>query len=109
MPPGVVKVDRSTSMGNSYQVGSPVWREKGFGKIKDAAEAVSLFRRREAPYIVRNNLAKLRGKDLGCWCKLCPAHQNGKPFDVECSDCAPCHADVLGELANRPLASIPSE
>lgn len=32
-------------------------------------------------------LAKLRGKNLACWCKLD----------------APCHADVLIEIANRPV------
>jgi hypothetical protein len=31
-------------------------------------------------------LAPLRGKNLACWCKLD----------------APCHADVLLELANKP-------
>jgi hypothetical protein len=43
----------------------------------------------------------LRGKDLACWCGLCPAHADGKPFGTECEDCSPCHADVLGELANQ--------
>jgi hypothetical protein len=43
---------------------------------------------------------ELRGKNLACWCKLCGAHKDGKPFGVECQDCSPCHSDVLGELAN---------
>jgi hypothetical protein len=42
----------------------------------------------------------LRGRDLACWCGLCPAHQDGLPLRVACPDCAPCHADVLLELAN---------
>lgn len=46
------------------------------------------------------NLPRLRGKSLACWCRLCPAHAAGKPFDVDCSDCAPCHADTLGWVAN---------
>jgi hypothetical protein len=38
------------------------------------------------------------GRDLACWCRLCPAHADGKPFSAECPDCTPCHADVLGRL-----------
>lgn len=54
-----------------------------------AARAVECFRRalrmgmlRVMTYDVRH---ELRGKDLACWCK--PG--------------APCHADVLLEIANR--------
>lgn len=46
-------------------------------------------------------LDELRGHDLACWCKLCKKHRDGKPFGVECPDCDPCHADVLGEMSNR--------
>ena len=42
----------------------------------------------------------LRGHDLACWCPLCDAHRDGLPLGVTCADCAPCHADVLLELAN---------
>lgn len=35
---------------------------------------------------VHREMARLRGKDLACWCALDQ----------------PCHADVLLELANRP-------
>jgi len=44
--------------------------------------------------------ALLRGKNLGCWCRLCPAHAAGKPLGVECPDCAPCHADILLRISN---------
>ncbi len=48
-------------------------------------------------------LHHLRGKNLGCWCGLCARHAApGKPLDGTCPDCAPCHTDVLGRLANRP-------
>lgn len=47
---------------------------------------------REAPYA-------LGGKHLACWCALCPAHRDGKPLGTDCTDCAPCHADVLLALA----------
>lgn len=50
---------------------------------------------------MRMSLPTLRGKNLACWCRLCDAHADGKPLGVECPDCAPCHADVLLELANK--------
>lgn len=84
MPPNTVKVDRTTKWGNHYRPGGPVWREKGFGKVRDAAEAVDLFRRLTVPHM--SDVAQLRGKNLACWCK---------PGE-------PCHADVLLEFANRP-------
>lgn len=37
--------------------------------------------------VILDGLPALRGKNLACWCKLG----------------APCHADVLLELANRPI------
>lgn len=88
MPPGTVKVDRTTRWGNHYRPGGPVYRERGFGKVKDAAEAVDLFRRLQARLMT--DIAQLRGKNLACWCK---------PGE-------PCHADVLIELANRPLQPV---
>lgn len=91
MPAGAVKVDRSTKWGNQYRVGGPVYRNRGLGKVKDTAEAVDLFRRLVAPHM--SDIAQLRGKDLACWCK---------PGE-------PCHADVLLEFANRPLASVAAE
>lgn len=45
-------------------------------------------------------LPTLRGKNLACWCRLCERHRDGKPFDEPCAACAPCHADVLGQIAN---------
>ena len=46
--------------------------------------------------------APLRGLNLACFCRLCPAHAaTGKPFDVACPDCAPCHVDSLGMKANE--------
>jgi hypothetical protein len=87
MPPDTVKVDRTTRWGNRYRVGGLIWRTKGFGKVKDAAEAVEAFRRLEVPHM--HDVAQLRGKNLACWCK---------PGE-------PCHADVLLEVANRPLQS----
>ena len=49
-------------------------------------------------------LGPLSGHNLACWCRLCARHAaTGKPLDEPCPDCAPCHADVLLELANRPI------
>ena len=85
MPPNTVSVARPGRWGNYYRIGGPVFREKGFGKVKDAAEAVELFRRLCAPHMT--DIAQIRGKNLACWCEI------GEP----------CHADVLLELANRPI------
>jgi hypothetical protein len=41
---------------------------------------------------------ELAGKNLACFCRLCPEHRDGKPLNVRCEACAPCHVDVLGEL-----------
>ncbi len=88
MPENTVKVDRATRWGNHYRVGGPVWRDKGFGKVKDVGEAVALFRRLVAPQM--SDIARLRGKNLACWCRLDQ----------------PCHADVLLEFANRGISNV---
>ena len=98
--PDAVIVDRRTEWGNPFQIGEP--------GIPDAETAVALFRsaiilchylrahRPERGFgpILSDELGgiptvetiqrELRGKDLACWC----------PLD------APCHADVLLEIAN---------
>ena len=53
-------------------------------------------------------LPRLRGKTLACWCALCPVHADGRPFQIACPDCQPCHADVLLEIANAPLRCDPA-
>lgn len=52
------------------------WRDNWDGEASERARSILLAR-----------MPELRGKNLACWC----------PLD------APCHADVLMELANRPL------
>lgn len=78
-PPNCVVVARPTCWGNPFVV----------GKDGDAAECV----RRFSTEIHHPNsrlgftpaeVEQLRGKDLACWCK----------------QGAPCHADVLIEIAN---------
>jgi len=106
MPANTVKVDRSSRFGNHYRVGERYFNGKGYAKINDAALAVDLFRRRDLRGVA--DVGALRGKNLACWCRLCEAHKNGKPFDDDCPDCAPCHADILGEAVNRPIAGVPA-
>lgn len=54
-------------------------------------------KRRQA---ILDGLEALRGRDLACWCRLCDRHADGLPLGETCPDCAPCHADVLLEIAN---------
>jgi hypothetical protein len=90
MPPNTVKVDRSTKWGNHIVIGEP----RGIGHRPWTAEdAVDQFRADTMSAIDHDrpdgseplDLSPLRGKNLACWC----------PLD------APCHADVLLELANE--------
>ena len=100
MPPNTVKVSRPGKWGNPFAVGQPYETVGARTRyVTDAAHAVRLF------LPVANTLipaiqAELRGKNLACWCALCEAHKDGKPFGVNCADCSPCHSDVLGNLAN---------
>lgn len=92
MPPNTIKVDRSTGYGNPFVIGEvppPAFAAYSTTKVVDAAEAVALYRK----LMIRNlatsdnvvdQLLKLRGKNLACWCR--PG--------------SPCHADVLLEFAN---------
>jgi hypothetical protein len=105
MPPDTVKVDRSTRWGNPYAIIPPKawdrWRVEGPGLGAHPASglcgneegarllAVRLFRQWFDRSARSEDLAQLRGKNLACWCK--PG--------------APCHADVLLELANAPEAA----
>lgn len=88
MPPNTAKVDRTTRWGNPFKVGE----EGPLGRTSpDAEGATGFFKammadpelRLEAGY--PDDLSPLRGKNLACWCR--PG--------------APCHADVLLDLANR--------
>jgi hypothetical protein len=103
--PAAVIVDRRTKWGNPYQVGVEVtanWLGGEMATIIATPEmVVAAFRDlmegrltrddgdhpEDAAYVSHweQGLEALRGRDLACWC----------PLD------APCHADVLLELANR--------
>lgn len=88
MPPNTLKVDRSTKWGNPWRVGA--WSST-FQRTMTAEDSVARFREVLThmvggwPMMRRREISELRGKNLACWCKLG----------------APCHADVLLEIANK--------
>lgn len=98
MPPNTVKVDRSTRWGNPWKIVGPgshrlLWWVQGLRadvECSNEAEAVALSIRKFRYYAATHPdlIEPLRGKNLACWCK--PG--------------APCHADVLIELANGDAA-----
>ena len=96
MPENTVKVDRTTKWGNPFKVGETYPIHEGYvggaylgeSAIKTAACSVAAFRSWAMDEMEPlGDLSPLRGKNLACWCHLD----------------APCHADVLLELANAPV------
>lgn len=87
-PAGAVVVARPTKWGNPFRVGERCDTPSGgHTVVRDRAHAVALFR--ASRHARRPDIVQLRGRDLACWC----------PLDQ------PCHADVLLEIANRPIAA----
>ncbi|AZS07327.1 hypothetical protein PP505_gp57 [Gordonia phage Dorito] len=103
MPEGAVYVGRPTWLGNPFAVGEVydrvIYSSKTMGgamdmRVRDREHAVDLYRQwldglvhhvdGGDPPTLRQIRQHLHGRDLVCWC----------PLD------APCHADVLLELAN---------
>ena len=89
-------VARPTRWGNPYKV-APAYRDAYCSLPEITPElAVACFRERMEQTIatypsVRESLDELRGRNLACWCALD----------------APCHGDVLLDLANRPVCDDP--
>ncbi len=96
-----VSVCRPGRWGNPYKVGA---LHPKHGKPMTASEAVSLFKEGLFKYthtsgsmhdlhidlmVIREIKRGLAGKNLACWCKLD----------------APCHADVLLEIANDKVGN----
>ena len=84
MPPNTVIVDRRTMWGNRWKIGT---RSNALGRnVETVGETVDLYRRLmwTEPHHIAWVKENLRGKNLACWCALD----------------APCHADVLLEIAN---------
>jgi Domain of unknown function (DUF4326) len=95
-PEGAIVVARPSRWGNPYRIGDVVHRGPDYAGrdeiVRDAAHAVSLYRR----WLFHRDrceglVPELEGHDLACWCPL----EDGDGNRV------PCHADVLLELANR--------
>ena len=91
MPENTKKVCRPSLWGNPFRIG---YRSFVRGKpviVQTREQAVALFREwlttDPAAEHLRRFLPNLRGKNLGCFCRLDQ----------------PCHADVLLELANKKV------
>lgn len=93
MPENTVKVDRSTRWGNPFKLIHDSQRAAMVGHFRQWVTrqhpTVGGFADlvRGEPPKVSEIITRLRGKNLACWCRLDQ----------------PCHADVLLELANRPI------
>ncbi|WP_234053753.1 MULTISPECIES: DUF4326 domain-containing protein [unclassified Xanthobacter] len=128
MPENTLKIDRSTRWGNHFHV---IACEDGAFEVRcrlpdsDSAPkaaagtlaaalgaAVGLYgawlNSEWGIHTRRRAKDELRSKNLACWCRLCERHHAGRPFGEACAACQPCHADVLGRVANgltcEPLA-----
>lgn len=98
LPEGAVNVARPGFWGNPFIISEKVRAGTRSGaryicvpSVEDAVECYRLIFSEGGPTAdaLRKRLPELRGKDLACWCALD----------------APCHADVLLELANtHPLS-----
>lgn len=96
MPENTVKVDRSTKWGNPYRAGVHCDHQHAVDchrfLLMQGRQATTApdadFPVMNYALTVAKDIAQLRGKNLACWCKLD----------------APCHADVLLELANKDEA-----
>jgi hypothetical protein len=80
MAEGDVYVGRPTKWGNPHRVG-PLTAEAAVARYRDDLLAGRL------PVTVADAERELRGRNLLCWCAP------GRP----------CHADVLLDVANRPV------
>lgn len=113
LPAGAVVVSRPSRWGNPWALGDPdpEWCGQSIALTIKGIEVRPLdargvryhFDLYARDQLVRNPgwLYALRGHDLACWCPTCPKHADGLPLGETCADCAPCHATVLLELANR--------
>lgn len=103
LPAGAICVTRPGPFGNPYATAEAFAADLSMIQQELEAEPHKYYfsdRRRRFAEIVRR-LPELRGHNLACYCKLCPKHANGLPLGETCPNCAPCHADVLLELANK--------
>lgn len=85
MPENTVYVGRPTRFGNPFFVGEKQVDAISQFFCSSNEEAVRKYKIHCVPHIMPNELEKLCGKNLACFCALDQ----------------PCHADVLLELANK--------
>lgn len=93
MPFGAKYVGRPTIWGNPFKAGQELHHPYTvFGThVRDTTHAVEIFRwYAEITVWVQALIGDLEGLDLACWCPL--TDKDNHP--------APCHADVLLEMAN---------
>lgn len=99
-----VFVGRGSLFGNPFTINPAQTRAQAVARygrmVRGEGEEGRVMGLRRAAIL--EALPRLQGKDLVCWCPVCPAHADGKPLGVACDACAPCHADILLELANAP-------
>lgn len=93
IPANTIVVSRGTKWGNPCVVNPRVRPGSGAAyapNVSSHREAVDFYREylHECPDLIKA-IPDLRGKNLACFCALDQ----------------PCHADILLELANAPLAS----
>jgi hypothetical protein len=98
MPPNTVYVGRPTRWGNPVEVTEVQTRDKVVEAFK--RWLAGIWGDGNGLAVAKAAAIELRGKDLACWCHLCDRHKDGKPFGEHCDECAPCHADITGEIAN---------
>lgn len=104
MPPDTIYVGRPGPWGNKYKIGDVVIHIDSVARavpdretaVKLHSDWLNLMLEQDPKFLV-----PLKGKNLACWCKLCPAHFGGKPVGVECPNCQPCHCDTLLRAANK--------
>ena len=92
LPPNTVNVARPSTWGNPFVVGRhgtraccvASYRRLAHGYLDIGMDADTIRRQEATLAAMKDARTELRGKNLACWC----------PLD------APCHADVLLEIAN---------
>jgi hypothetical protein len=104
MPPNTVKVDRTTKWGNPCIVGKHGTLEECVKWFSFAVQGTFVLGMKNTDgtwltdslmayhKMAKRDLVQLRGKNLACWC---PPN-------------APCHADILLEMANANYPPQPS-
>lgn len=102
MPENTVSVTRPGRWGNPFRPGGVIPFLPG-RTVEDKRHAASLYLG-SAPQdtaLVAAARARLAGRNLACFCKLCDLHRAaGKPAGTRCPWCDPCHVDTLIRLAN---------